>query len=1255
MNQLNPNRLNEEARLKALHSYDILDTLGEEAFDRITKLASVICDTPISLVSLIDSDRQWFKSKQGIDVDETPRNIAFCNHAIEGTSIFEVENALNDDRFKDNPLVVGEPNIRFYAGIPLEDPDGYNLGTLCVINYTPQKLTENQRLALSVLGKEVVSQLVSRKNAAELNKYKNLFDLSIDMICIASTDGYFKSVNDAFTATLGWTKEELLAKPFFDFIHQDDVEMAQLEIQKLQNGTKTISFQCRFYSKLGDYRCFDWVANPDLTSGDLYAIARDITEERYQEELKRERLIKSERQGEILSKISSISVDVFSSTQSISKQLCELLAVGLGVKRTSVWLFEETDLICENMFDIQENRHTFGDILRAKDFPIYIKRLLEGKPIIATDAISDPYTVEFVDIYLKANNVNSLLDIPIWKNGELIGVLCNECEVINRFWNEADIAFARTFADTYALKTTEFERVLSEQNAVKTSSRLKNLLSNFQEAVLVEDENRHIVITNQMFCDLFHIPAPPELLVGMDCSQSAEQSKSLFENPQDFVEDIASILKNRVIVKNQVLHMTNGKILERDYVPIYIDDVYTGHLWKYRDVTESRRISEELETTKNNLKATFDSLTEGVVVQVPSGEIVNFNPAASRILKLSDEQMMGKTSMDPDWNCIKDDGSPFPGEEHPAMVSLKTGESIYNTIMGVRIKEDEPSWININAQLLPNGTGVVCTFSDVTERKQMEENRLKLVQLQASNRLAEDTIKAREEFLANMSHEIRTPMNSIIGLSNLMEKAGTLNEKQRSYLDVIQLNSDNLLNIINDILDYSKLESGKFEIEKIDLHLPDTIKNIVSSMQVLADKYNIQIKTAIDNKLPVFIKGDALRISQILTNLISNAIKFSDGKDIYVELIMESYSDSQVTFTTKIIDHGIGVAPDKIDAILKPFTQESSSTTRKYGGTGLGLSIVSKLLQYMGSDLEIVSVLSEGSVFSFTLTQEIGSQQIDKVVAVENLIGKYYILLVEDNQFNQLVAVDTLMEWNPNFEISIANNGQEACDILKTTCFDIVLMDIQMPVMDGYTATKTIRNSDSYYKNIPIVAMTAHASSLEVEKCLNMGMNGYLSKPFYQKDLFDKISSIIYDEKREILEEKETPPELEEEVSDDFSVSFEVVDVQSILDFTKGKFERIEKMVSMFLVDTPVELEKLATLFEQRDYPALRTLAHSFKPKYTYMGLPKLSEMAKAIEHNADLKQHDEETLHNINTLIEVSEKAYQELRLFLELQRKKV
>lgn len=178
----NPLPQNEDQRLKALQSYDVMDTIGEEAFDRITQLASVICGVPIALVSLIDENRQWFKSKVGLDVPETPRDISFCQHAIMGQEIFEIENALEDERFKENPLVQGFPNIRFYAGFPLEDPDGYNLGTLCVIDEKPHKLDESQRLALSVLGKEVVAQLVARKREGELAIYKSFFDLSVDLM-----------------------------------------------------------------------------------------------------------------------------------------------------------------------------------------------------------------------------------------------------------------------------------------------------------------------------------------------------------------------------------------------------------------------------------------------------------------------------------------------------------------------------------------------------------------------------------------------------------------------------------------------------------------------------------------------------------------------------------------------------------------------------------------------------------------------------------------------------------------------------------------------------------------------------------------------------------------------------------------------------------------------------------------------------------------------------------------------------------------
>jgi PAS domain S-box-containing protein len=1231
---------NENERLKALKGYNILDSLDEEVFDRLTQLASVICGVPIALVSLIDSDRQWFKSKTGIDVNETARDISFCQHAIMDCEIFEVENALEDDRFKDNPLVQGFPNIRFYAGYPLEDPDGYNLGTLCVIDEKPHKLDDNQRLALQVLGKEVVAQIVARKNHADLLEYKKLFDLSIDMICVAGLDGYFKKVNNAFSEILGWSNTEILSKPFFDFIHPDDIQGTQQEMEKLGQGIRTINFTNRFVKKDGGYVYLDWVSHPELETGNLFAIARDISIEVAVKERKN-------IQAEIVSKVSSFTVHDFNSIQDINKKLVQCLIDGLNVDRVGIWSFKEEGLVCDLLIDSKDKETIHkGQIIDKNNFPNYYQTLLKGLPIVASNALTNPDTLEFKESYLIPHGINSMLDIPFWRDGNLDGVICCESSMENRKWLDSDLSFAKTMTDAVSMKLFEFEQKEKDKEALIINTRLKNLLSNFQEAVLVEDETRHIVVTNQTFCDFFGIPAPPDVLIGMDCSNSAEQSKSLFKDPEGFVKGIDQILKDQIVKKDEVLELVDGRIFERDYVPIFLDGKYNGHFWKYRDVTEKHKITKELEIAKNELKATFDSLTEGVVVQIPSGEIISCNPAASRILKLSEDQMMGKTSMDPDWNAIKEDGSPFSGEEHPAMAALKSGKSIYNTIMGVRIKEDEPSWININAQLLPNGAGVVCTFSDVTERKQMEENRLKLIELQSSNRLAEETLKAREEFLANMSHEIRTPMNAIIGLSNLMEKAGELNEKQKSYLDVIQLNSDNLLGIINDILDYSKLESGKFEMETTDFNISDSIKNIVSSMQVLADNHEIQLYTNIDAKLPSFVKGDSLRYSQILTNLLSNAIKFSNRNDVNVEVSLIEDLGAKIKFVTKVIDHGIGIAHDKIKDILKPFTQETTSTTRKYGGTGLGLSIVSKLLEFMGSELKIESELGKGSIFSFELILEKGQQILVSKQEKITLKGKYRLLLVEDNQFNQLVATDTLIDWNSNFDISIANNGQEALDILQKNTFDLILMDIQMPVMDGYTATRLIRSSNQAFSNTPIVAMTAHASSLEVEKCLSMGMNAYIPKPFNQQDLYEKIARIIYDSNKEEVTTIEENEQLDANTSQ--NIDFKVINIQAILDFTKGKPDRILKMVNMFLQETPAELKRLQELFDAKDAPALRTLAHSFKPKFTYMGMPALSEIAKQIEHAAGEGRLNEEVLNNIKFIHDQSIIAMNELNVFV-------
>jgi PAS domain S-box-containing protein len=267
---------NENERLKALQSYQILDTLSEGEFDRITELASIICNTPIALISLIDANRQWFKSKVGLDAAETARDISFCQHAILDVNLFQVENAMEDERFKDNPLVTGNPNIRFYAGYPLQDPNGYNLGTLCVINQEPQKLTLQQEKALQLLAQEVVANMVNRKNTAQKEQLAKLFDLSLNLMCIATTDGNFVEINQTWEEVLGYVTQDLKGTSFLDLIHPDDIPATLKVMGELSEQNNVINFINRYRAKDGSYKLVEWQASPN---GDLiYAVARDVTE-----------------------------------------------------------------------------------------------------------------------------------------------------------------------------------------------------------------------------------------------------------------------------------------------------------------------------------------------------------------------------------------------------------------------------------------------------------------------------------------------------------------------------------------------------------------------------------------------------------------------------------------------------------------------------------------------------------------------------------------------------------------------------------------------------------------------------------------------------------------------------------------------------------------------------------------------------------------------------------------------------------------
>ncbi|MBL0104610.1 MAG: response regulator [Bacteroidetes bacterium] len=378
---------------------------------------------------------------------------------------------------------------------------------------------------------------------------------------------------------------------------------------------------------------------------------------------------------------------------------------------------------------------------------------------------------------------------------------------------------------------------------------------------------------------------------------------------------------------------------------------------------------------------------------------------------------------------------------------------------------------------------------------------------------AEQSEKFKQQFLANMSHEIRTPMNSIIGLTNLLVKTN-LDDQQNKYLNVIKKSSENLLVIINDILDLSKIEAGKMDFEKIPFALKEALETVYHAMLFKADEKKLGFKIDIQHGTPEVLIGDPTRLNQILINLAGNAIKFTESGSVTVDIrqINRTGNVSMVQFS--VIDTGIGIAPEALSKIFDSFSQASSDTTRKFGGTGLGLTISKQLVELQGGDITVKSEPGKGTSFIFTIPYPVGEATTSNNDNdnVDNITGEQLrglnVLLVEDNAFNQMVATDTLGDLIPDLKIEIADNGKIAVDMVSAKDYDVVLMDIQMPEMDGFEATRQIRAMPSPKNKTRIMAMTANVTSEEVNKCFEVGMDAYISKPFETQDLLNKLGKL---------------------------------------------------------------------------------------------------------------------------------------------------
>lgn len=515
--------------------------------------------------------------------------------------------------------------------------------------------------------------------------------------------------------------------------------------------------------------------------------------------------------------------------------------------------------------------------------------------------------------------------------------------------------------------------------------------------------------------------------------------------------------------------------------------------------------------------------------------------------------------------------------------------------------------------------------------------------------VAERTAELKQQFMANMSHEIRTPMNAIVGITRLLLEKDPRPE-QLKYLNVIRQSADNLLVIINDILDLSKIEAGKIIIEKIDFSLRDLIHSIQEIMALKAEQKGLELRTETDTAIPDRLTGDPTRLNQILINLIGNSIKFTDKGYIALHCNIGNMTEEQVTLQFRVIDTGIGISQDYVGKIFESFTQAGTDTARKFGGTGLGLTISKQLVDLMEGEIYVESKQGEGTVFTVTIPLLIAKEQTvtpkqDHITnEVYSKLRHLSLLLAEDNEFNRLVAEDTLKELLPDIKIDIAENGGIAVAKVRENHYDLILMDIQMPVMNGVEATRAIRTQlPDDKKDTRIIAMTANVLQEDVQRYLDAGMNAYISKPFQVDDLLLKMAMVLNDKNQE---KPDPPAGSSNGVGNLQALPDKVTDMNFLNQFTGGNPEKQKKYIGMFLDNGPKLLQKIRLALQEQDYESLKVAAHSMKPQLSYMGVKEEVSNIFLIEQSAGQTAHQENLPQLVTQLERLCDKAFKELQL---------
>ncbi|MCL4481981.1 MAG: ATP-binding protein [Bacteroidetes bacterium] len=819
------------------------------------------------------------------------------------------------------------------------------------------------------------------------------------------------------------------------------------------------------------------------------------------------------------------------------------------------------------------------------------------------------------------------------------------------------------------LTTSNYELLARNQQVEELYNYYEAILSAVQEPMLILDKDIRIKSANKSFYKIFHVTEDECLgrsLYNLGNNQwNIPRLRELIEDivPKNIrfhnfeVEHTFPVIGHRIMLLNAYRIIQQSKNEELIVLTI-IDITEIRRLAIEIQLKETKALEKQLEVEKKALKLIEDSnkrynmmlMHSPFAFAILKGKEMRISLANDSIKEIwgKGKRIEGKPLLEilPEikdgpvpalLNNVFTSGIPYQGHEFPIpLVRKEKLENIYfNMVFQPYLEADETI------------SGVTVIAYEVTTHVIAKEELIKAkINAEKKTLIAEEAMNSKQQFLSNMSHEIRTPMNAIIGFTKVLLRTD-LSAKQKEYLNAIKISGDSLIELINDILDLAKVDSGKMTFEQTPFKMLASVSAILHLFEKKIQENNTELVKVYDHKIPEVLLGDSLRLRQIIMNLMSNAVKFTSGGKITVSVRMLKEDEEKVTIEFGVEDTGIGIPEDKLDKIFENFQQASSGISKMYGGTGLGLAIVKQLVESQGGSLHVKSQIEKGSTFSFILsflkTKTILTAEVEKKelnIEIKNIKA----LVVEDIVLNQLLMKTLLDDFG--FECDIASNGKVAIEMLQDKSYDIILMDLHMPEMNGFEATKYIRNK--MHSKTPIIALTADVTTVDLAKCEAVGMNDYISKPVEERSLYSKIVGMV-------SKSKSLKPFSSKQYTFNIERAFQehaerekskCTDLTFLKYRTKSDPKLMMEMISLYLEQTPPLISAINQSLQDKDWDSLYKAVHKLIPSFSIMGIGTDSEnIAKKIQEYAGTKQKTDEIPDLVIRLEKICMQACEELK----------